>query len=93
MIVIDDFVVLDNLLPAMCVEGPELTALHVWLVWLPAMCVKGPAISSTDKEESDDDDDDDDDKQPYFTLCATTLNEPPNDSGTYPVSATEYTTL
>ena len=40
----------------------------------------------------DEDGDEDEDKQPWFTLCATTLNEPPNEADSYPVSDTEYTT-
>ena len=46
-------------------------------------------------EESDEheDEDKDKDKQPLFTVSATTLNEPPKEAGSYPVSYTEYTTL
>ena len=43
-----------------------------------------------DKCEEESDDEDDDDIQP-FTTPATTLNEPVNDSGTYPVCTAEYT--
>ena len=45
------------------------------------------------EEDEHEDEDKDKDKQPLFTLSATTLNEPPKEAGSYPVSYTEYTTL
>jgi hypothetical protein len=63
--------------------------------------VDGLGMSRTIEEESDDEDDDnieesddedEDDKQSLTTPVAT-LNDPPNDSGTYPTWDAEYTKL